>query len=295
MAPEATTKAINSELLIFNPDASKTITVVATYVAVPLNATNGVDAWFSYFAGTTMPSVSIGPGQFKGIFVQNNLAANAIFGVVADLVVVDAQNNPATADLYDLAWIKNSGGATKQAQKDGTHRVRGLAAVPPNNYGYWIPVNLNPLSINSIITPPGSPQGVTIAAAPPPYALTNDAFNGADAPLITDPDGSQAPLVGDYGAQLCFTWPVANDDPKGVLHTITFYAGNFNTDRTNFVIYYNGPGGCTNPGSGELALNHYLPFIQDTVPKNTTVTYRFQIVTIGGYSTPLTVWMEVTT
>jgi hypothetical protein len=294
---------LNSELLVYNPN-SFSITVTATGGAVPLNG-NGVDAWFALFNGIAAAGspLKISPGQFGTLFVQTGLpfsrSTALAFGVVANLNITDPNNQPAQATLFDVAWTSKFDPATlnasgQQAPNDNSNRVRGLAAVPPNNYGYWIPVILNPFSINSIITPPGSTQGFTVAGAP---NGTNDAFNGTDAPLITDPASTPAnpivnPLLGDYGVQLCFTWPIHND--TGVTHTVTFYAGSSQNlgGPTNFAIYYTGPGGCSGSFSG-LNTNQYLAFLQDMIAPNTTVTYKFQIVTIGQFTYPLTVWVGV--
>jgi hypothetical protein len=301
-------QAVNTGLYIYNPDPNNTgatITVEATYGFVPGSGLSGVDAWFAYFGGQYSSSVQVpakkfnpAPALFQQLIPKTGSSPTP-YGVVADLTIT-AGKNPATATLYDLAWIKpdpptlippNQTTAQNQAPHDaGTTRVRGLAT-----NGYWVPVVLSPSTTApttaSVVQALSTPQAFYLAGSP-----TNDSFLGTDLPNISGPTtAGSGPLVGGYGAQFCITWTVVNDDtsPQSpAQRTVTLSAGNYNVGKTNCAIYYqngSGFGGCDGPPMASPHL--YLPFLQDTVLKGTTVVYQFQIMTIGGLDTPLALLM----
>jgi hypothetical protein len=314
----ATAVDISTKLLVLNQNTFQ-ITVNATYGLAnyggsPPSTINktAVDAWRDFFNGQTA-SINVGSNGGTGdLFVQSGLSPSTIYGVVADLNITNmATRAPAPAMLFDLAWkstLPSDPTTLVQAAVDTSSRVRGLGLTAKGGTGElggsWIIVNLNPFNVSNAMA---QPQGFTIASATP-EGFPNDSFAGADVPFVADPSDptgiNAAHLLGDYGAQLCFTWPIRNDDLNHP-HQITIYAGssnNFGTSGTNGAVYYQGFGGCNQsqfspqpaPGVQELQQNHYVAIIQDSVPANTTVTYRFQIVTLGAYTYPLTLLLVAT-
>ena len=151
--------------------------------------------------------------------------------------------------------------------------------------GYKATVNLS-LDLLNVVQ--AGPFGFTTASQDDSIGSPS----GADLVIVTDPDNSTASLGGNYGVQYFIHWTVSNSDTSS--HTFKLYGGNLNTggsSGTNFIINYTGPGGiglggCRNPNP-LLVPGNYLPFLQDTMAPNGTMTYSFTLGTVGAFSYPL--------
>lgn len=273
---------LNTELLIYNPN-NYTITLSSSNYGLTNNSSGeGVDGWLGFYNGQTT-STTVNPLSWGSLFYQS-VPNNNIWGVVARLDIHDSLSNPASAVLYDLAWLTNSGGATAYANPDtssgSTQRRRGTGS---GANGYWASVNISTLYVQDLLQ--NGAKAFNLAAL-------GDSVGAQDIPYITDPSGQVSGyLNGAFGMQLYVTLPISNNTLSS--HTVRLFAGNQATCSVLVAIdAFGGPGGCSNTW---LGTNRYLDMIEDTIPANTTPpAYTFQIVVPGGSCAPLTVGARVT-
>jgi len=181
---------INEALVIYNPNSFDI--VITSFGAGVTNTGDGIAAWYSYFQGGG-PVVTVPAGGFRNLFAQTvepdiTGRGGGIYGVVATIKATDTSlQNIAEVELYDLAWIVDSGGATQQAASVGP-QVRGMGT------GYNIIVSINQMNVTDAIA---TPQGFTVAAN---TLSAPDSFHGDDVPYVYDPDPTHgaAPLQGCY-------------------------------------------------------------------------------------------------
>ena len=198
---------------------------------------------------------------------------NGVFGVIARLNVTNnSTGSAASATLYDLAWVSNSGGASQVADPDGTGRPRGIAST-----GYWNTINFATIT-------PANQYGTYYTLASP-----SDTFSGADVPYVSDPSGRASNYAwGNYGAQMNISLPIYNSSSS--TRTFRIYVGS--TGGGFFpAFYYKGTGYRYSPPGkwGNIEHHDALDILEVQVGANTTVTETFQVVVPAVSNAPLCV------
>lgn len=233
------------------------------------------NAWLSFW-NTSMyspVSVTVQPGGYGNIFLQDQIPNGGVFGIVARVSVTNANDNSdASVTFWDLAYISNSSNRNSAATADGTNRVRGIG-----QGGYW-----NTTIFNSLSPTDAKGDYYTLAAA-------GDTFNGADVPWIADYSGSASGgVLGNYGQQINVTLPITNNSSSS--HKYGIFIGS--TGGSLFpCLYYNGIGYRYSPANawGNIPGWYGLDILEVQVGSYATVSESFQVVVPAVSSSPLAI------
>ncbi|MGG0824246.1 hypothetical protein ABE099_15385 [Paenibacillus turicensis] len=275
-----TGSAISNCILIHNPNAFPVKVSSSNY---GLTKFAGVqpdsNAWLSFW-NTSMSSpitVTIQPGGYGNIFLQNQIPNNGVFGIIARVSVTNAQNNTdASVTFWDLAYISNSGNGNAAATVDGSNRVRGIG-----QGGYW-----NTTKFDALASTDSKGKYYTLAAA-------GDTFNGVDVPWVADySGGASGGVLGNYGQQINITLPIRNTSSSSRKFQI-FIGSSGGSLFPCF--YYKGIGYRYSPYNqwGNVPGWYGLDILELEVGGSSTVSESFQVVVPAVSSTPLAIGARI--
>lgn len=275
-----TSGALNAQLRIYNPN-SYAINVASSNYGLTKNVYNDVAAWWSFWDGTNT-SVVIPAGSWGQLFHQTGIPVGSstvpgTWGYLGRLSITkNGTIDPASADLYDIAYSSSIGTLTTWAAKDpgSTTKRRGY-----NTGAYFCTITANTITMTSTSTPRVINFGASSSS------LSN--LGGVEVSTITDPSGqTTGPLEGNYGVQHHFTIPVYNSTASPM--TVRLFSGNQGAGGScTSQIAFNGFGGNTGGCSGLWAsIGEYADIAQEIIPAMSTVNFTLQMVIPAGTCAP---------
>lgn len=183
-------KTITAGILIYNPNSFAIEINVSNYGLTSLEFSSifsDSNAWKDYINGNSLPDkITIEKYGYSNLFMRN-IPYDYVYGIIAKLTITNKETMAAaSATLFDIAYISNSGGATSCAPNTDSKNKRRRG----HGDGFFQTVEFEPIIFSSDTRE----KSYSIAG------VEDTIFAGADCSYIIDDSGVVSGyLYGGYG------------------------------------------------------------------------------------------------